>query len=125
MLAWQLRHQQCQTERREAIAPAPRGIRGRLMAGEGGDRGSMLAALAPVEAIEAAIREEGLDLIIANRNTPRQSVLSGPTVEGSRASTIRWMTYPLDTTPVGSGRRGTLHGENRGISLGSRPGGDG
>ncbi len=60
-------------------------LRGALMAGNGGDRGGMLAVLAPVEAIEAAIREEGLDLAIANRNAPRQSVLSGPTAEVARA----------------------------------------
>ena len=61
-------------------------LRGRLMAGDGGDRGSMLAALAPVEAIESAIREQGIDLIIANRNAPKQSVLSGPTLEVARAA---------------------------------------
>ncbi|WP_435007870.1 SDR family NAD(P)-dependent oxidoreductase [Tundrisphaera lichenicola] len=61
-------------------------LRGRLMAGQGGDRGSMLAALAPVEAIEAALAEEKLDLVIANRNAPKQSIVSGPTAEIARAA---------------------------------------
>jgi len=61
-------------------------LRGRLMAGGGGDRGSMLAALAPAEAIESALVEEGIDLVVANRNAPRQSVLSGSTEEIARAA---------------------------------------
>ena len=48
----------------------------------GGDRGGMLAVLAPIEAIEAVVRDEKLDLVLANRNSPRnRSVLSGPTAE--------------------------------------------
>ena len=63
-------------------------LRGRLMAGDGdgGDRGAMLAVLAPIEAIEATLREEGLDLVVANRNAPRQSVLSGSAAEIARAA---------------------------------------
>ncbi len=61
-------------------------LRGRLMAGDGGDRGGMIAVLAPVDAIEGVVRDEGLDLVIANRNAPRQSVLSGPSAEVARAS---------------------------------------
>ena len=61
-------------------------LRGALMAGEGGDRGAMLAVLAPIEAIEATIREEALDLVIANRNAPRQSIVSGPTAEIAQAA---------------------------------------
>jgi acyl transferase domain-containing protein len=65
-------------------------LRGRLMAGDGDgtDRGSMLAVLAPVEAIEGLIASEKLDLVIANRNTPRQFVLSGPTREIDRAAEV-------------------------------------
>ena len=61
-------------------------LRGRLMAGTGGDRGSMLAVLAPAATIEAAVLDEGLDLVVANRNAPNQSVLSGPSDEIARAS---------------------------------------
>ncbi len=58
------------------------------MAGSGGDRGAMLAVLGPVDAIEATLRDERLDLVIANRNAPRQSVLSGPAGEIARAALI-------------------------------------
>jgi len=44
-----------------------------------GDRGSMLAVLAPVADVEAMLTDEGLDLVLANRNAPAQSVLSGAT----------------------------------------------
>ena len=61
-------------------------LRGRLMAGAGGDRGAMLAVLAPIEAIEATILEENLDLVVANRNAPQQSILSGASDEIARAA---------------------------------------
>ncbi|MGV3625484.1 MAG: PfaD family polyunsaturated fatty acid/polyketide biosynthesis protein, partial [Archangium sp.] len=51
--------------------------RGRLMAGDGSDRGTMLAVLAPLADVEKAIVEEKLDVVLANRNTPSQGVLSG------------------------------------------------
>ncbi len=64
-------------------------LRGRLMAGGGsGDRGAMLAVLAPIEAIEATLRDETLDLVVANRNAPKQSILSGPSVEIARAAEV-------------------------------------
>ena len=57
------------------------------MAGDGGDRGSMLAALAPARGDRGGDPiEEGLDLVVANRNAPKQSVLSGPTAEIARAA---------------------------------------
>ena len=58
--------------------------RGSLMASAGNaseDRGAMLAVRAPSEKIETLIRENGADLVLANRNSPSQSVLSGPTEE--------------------------------------------
>jgi PfaD family protein len=51
--------------------------RGRLMAGGGDDRGTMLALMAPMAEIERFIEEERLDVVLANRNTPRQGVISG------------------------------------------------
>ncbi len=63
-------------------------LRGRLMAGDGGDRGGMLAVPAPLATVEMIIAEEGLDLVIANRNTPAQAVLSGKTAEIDRAAAI-------------------------------------
>ncbi|PKN16465.1 MAG: beta-ketoacyl synthase, partial [Deltaproteobacteria bacterium HGW-Deltaproteobacteria-23] len=63
-------------------------LRGRLMAGDGGDRGGMLAVPAPLATIEKIIQEEGLDLVIANRNAPAQAVLSGTKSEIDRATAI-------------------------------------
>ncbi len=70
--------------------------RGRLMAGPtraGGntpghdnDRGAMLAVMAPLDRIAAALRDDKLDLVIANKNAPDQAVLSGPTAEIARAA---------------------------------------
>jgi len=51
--------------------------RGRLMAGDGEDRGTMLAVLAPLASIESMLADEALDLVLANRNAPEQGVLSG------------------------------------------------
>jgi acyl transferase domain-containing protein len=55
--------------------------RGKFMAlaGGSGDRGGMLAVKAPMDAIEALIKESGRDIVLANRNSPDQGVLSGPT----------------------------------------------
>ncbi|RJP86072.1 MAG: ACP S-malonyltransferase [Desulfobacteraceae bacterium] len=55
--------------------------RGKYMAagGSGGDKGGMLAVKAPLEKIDDLIRESNLDLVLANRNSPDQGVLSGPT----------------------------------------------
>jgi len=60
-------------------------LRGELMAAGDGDKGSMLAVAAPLAVIEQLISDEGLDLVIANRNAPEQAVLSGATTEIVRA----------------------------------------
>ena len=54
--------------------------RGRLMAGQGGSGGGMLAVLETLAVVEDVLEAEGLhrSLVIANRNAPRQQVLSGP-----------------------------------------------
>ncbi|MBS3731263.1 MAG: acyltransferase domain-containing protein [Desulfobacterales bacterium] len=65
--------------------------RGSLMASAGNaseDRGAMLAVRAPSEKIEILVREHGADLVLANRNSPSQSVLSGPTIEIDRIQEI-------------------------------------
>ena len=63
-------------------------LRGHLMASyHGGDAGSMLAVHAPLATIEAVLHEEALDLVVANRNAPGQSVLSGRSGEIDRAIT--------------------------------------
>ncbi|WP_373048793.1 PfaD family polyunsaturated fatty acid/polyketide biosynthesis protein [Vulgatibacter sp.] len=60
-------------------------LRGRLMAGDGGDRGTMLAVHAPLAALDALIAEEKLDVVLANRNAPAQGVLSGSRAAIDRA----------------------------------------
>lgn len=57
--------------------------RGTLMAGDGGDRGTMLAVMAPLDALDTWLSEAqaagtASGLVLANRNTPQQGVLSGP-----------------------------------------------
>ena len=59
--------------------------RGELMAAGEGDRGTMLAVSAPLAEVEKLLAEEGLDLVLANRNTPEQGVLSGATTEIDKA----------------------------------------
>ncbi|MCI0699579.1 MAG: acyltransferase domain-containing protein, partial [Planctomycetia bacterium] len=55
-------------------------VRGQLMADQStGDAGGMLAVLAPLSDIEAIIAREKLTLVVANRNAPKQTVLSGAT----------------------------------------------
>jgi acyl transferase domain-containing protein/NAD(P)-dependent dehydrogenase (short-subunit alcohol dehydrogenase family) len=61
-------------------------LRGELMTAGGGDKGSMLAVSAPLAEIEKALEEEKLNLVLANRNTPEQGVLSGPVAELQRAA---------------------------------------
>ncbi len=63
-------------------------IRGRLMAEGAGDRGGMLAVRAPLADIELALREENLELVVANRNAPNQAVLSGASLEIARAKEV-------------------------------------
>ncbi|MDY0213802.1 MAG: SDR family NAD(P)-dependent oxidoreductase, partial [Desulfuromonadaceae bacterium] len=63
------------------------GLRGTLMRGDGSDKGTMLAVSAPLADIEALLKSEGLDLIVANKNTPQQGVLSGARAEIERAAT--------------------------------------
>ena len=64
-------------------------LRGELMARQReGDPGSMLAVLAPLADIEAVLHKEGLNLVVANKNAPKQTVLSGGTSEVERAQQV-------------------------------------
>jgi len=63
-------------------------LRGRLMASGVGDRGGMLAVRSPLATVEAIIKDESLDLVLANRNAPNQAVLSGSSLEIERAREI-------------------------------------
>jgi len=57
--------------------------RGRFMAaaGQQGDAGRMMAIKAPIREIPELISNYGLDLVLANRNSPDQGVVSGPSEE--------------------------------------------
>ena len=61
--------------------------RGELMAASsaGEEEGAMLAVFAGVDDASEVLREHALDLVIANKNAPRQCVLSGPAVEIERS----------------------------------------
>ncbi|MGB1799996.1 MAG: beta-ketoacyl synthase N-terminal-like domain-containing protein [Gammaproteobacteria bacterium] len=52
-------------------------IRGELMAQGEGDRGSMLAVVAPYDQVKTLLNENNVDLVLANHNSPTQVVLSG------------------------------------------------
>jgi acyl transferase domain-containing protein/NAD(P)-dependent dehydrogenase (short-subunit alcohol dehydrogenase family)/acyl carrier protein len=64
-------------------------LRGQLMAEAGqskGDPGAMLAVKAGESEIFRVLREEGLDLVLANKNAPLQTVLSGASETIDRAA---------------------------------------
>jgi acyl transferase domain-containing protein len=66
--------------------------RGRLMAAagqnKGRDAGSMLAVQAPLDELDNLIREAQADVILANRNSPNQGVLSGSLKALARAESM-------------------------------------
>lgn len=63
-------------------------LRGELMASGDGDRGTMLAVRGSLEKTQAIIDEEKLDVIIANKNSPEQGVLSGSTEAIGKAKEV-------------------------------------
>ncbi len=54
-------------------------LRGRLMAKGDGGRGAMLAVHAPLNELDKLLADAKLEVVLANRNTPNQGVLSGDT----------------------------------------------
>ena len=66
-------------------------LRGRLMADAGGrpgePNGAMLAVKAPLEKLEHLLEENALDVVLANRNSPSQGILSGdaPSIDKAEA----------------------------------------
>ncbi len=76
-------------------------IRGELMAAGEGDRGSMLAVVAAYEQVESLLKENNIELIIANHNSPSQVVLSGATeqidnfAKIAKAEKIRAIKLPV------------------------------
>jgi acyl transferase domain-containing protein/NAD(P)-dependent dehydrogenase (short-subunit alcohol dehydrogenase family) len=62
--------------------------RGELMAQGEGDRGGMIAVAADRAKVEEIIKEENINLVVANHNSPKQVVLSGDTAEVKRSKDI-------------------------------------
>ena len=62
--------------------------RGAIMAGcaEADRKGAMLAVFAPLEQVSALLREDRIEVVIANKNAPRQCVLSGLANDIERAT---------------------------------------
>ncbi|MEK6258949.1 MAG: SDR family NAD(P)-dependent oxidoreductase, partial [Planctomycetota bacterium] len=63
-------------------------LRGRLMAEAQEVDGGMLAIGAPLNQVEAVIKELAVDLVVANYNSPNQVVLSGRLPEIDRATAL-------------------------------------
>ncbi len=64
--------------------------RGELMAasGSGETAGAMLAVFAGADVVRALLEESALGLVIANKNAPRQCVISGPAAEIERSKSL-------------------------------------
>ena len=74
-------------------------LRGRLMAEGTGDRGTMVAVQAPLTELDRMLADEGIDVVLANRNSPSQGALSGTRDAIDRAVRVcasrGWRTTPL------------------------------
>jgi malonyl CoA-acyl carrier protein transacylase/NAD(P)-dependent dehydrogenase (short-subunit alcohol dehydrogenase family) len=74
-------------------------LRGDLMAQGDGGRGAMAAVTAPLEKVEAILPELGPDVVIANRNSPTQCVLSG-TKEAIQAASAKLKEKGMRAIPL-------------------------
>ncbi len=67
-------------------------LRGRLMAEAGGrpdePNGAMLAVKAPLDDLDRLLEAENLDVVLANRNSPNQGILSGDIAGIERAEAV-------------------------------------
>ena len=76
-------------------------IRGELMGQGEGDRGSMLAVVAPYDQVKTLLKENNVDLVLANHNSPTQIVLSGASeqidtfAKVAKAEKIRAIKLPV------------------------------
>jgi acyl transferase domain-containing protein/NAD(P)-dependent dehydrogenase (short-subunit alcohol dehydrogenase family) len=61
-------------------------LRGKFMARGDGDRGRMLAVFAKPMVVDQFLKQHDLKLVLANRNAPNQTVLSGPSDVITRAA---------------------------------------
>ncbi|MCH8805344.1 MAG: SDR family NAD(P)-dependent oxidoreductase [Planctomycetes bacterium] len=77
-------------------------LRGRLMAEGDEDRGTMLAVQAPLEELDRLLEQEDFDVVVANRNTPSQGILSGSRAEiervGKTLEAKGWRTRLLEVS---------------------------
>jgi acyl transferase domain-containing protein/NAD(P)-dependent dehydrogenase (short-subunit alcohol dehydrogenase family)/acyl carrier protein len=74
--------------------------RGALMARCAADcPGAMLAVFAEADEVASAIRDHALDVVVSNRNAPRQCVLSGASAEIERSRELFW-NRRIATRPV-------------------------
>ena len=77
-------------------------LRGRLMAEGTGDRGTMIAVQAPLSELDRMLADEGIDVVLANRNSPLQGSLSGTRDAIERAvcecTSRGWRTTPLQVS---------------------------
>ena len=62
--------------------------RGRLMASGRGDRGAMLAVWLGAEQVRRALAESAIDAVVANANSPSQTVVSGPSAAVDEAEAL-------------------------------------
>jgi acyl transferase domain-containing protein len=58
------------------------------MGQKSGDKGSMLAVQGDLNLVRQVMEEERIELVIANKNSPQQTVLSGATREVERAANV-------------------------------------
>ena len=74
-------------------------LRGQLMAAGPSDRGTMAAVQAPLTELAQMLEDGGIDVVLANRNSPSQGVLSGTKdaiAQAVQACADRgWSTTPL------------------------------
>jgi acyl transferase domain-containing protein/NAD(P)-dependent dehydrogenase (short-subunit alcohol dehydrogenase family)/acyl carrier protein len=79
--------------------------RGDLMAAAaaGEDAGAMLAVFTGCNDVASVIEDNALDLVIANKNAPRQCVLSGPAAEIERGRGL-FAARQIATAPIGVSR---------------------
>jgi malonyl CoA-acyl carrier protein transacylase len=75
--------------------------RGKFMAqaGKGKDSGAMMAVKAPLEQISEMLNSDETGVVLANKNSPDQGVLSGPTKEIIKLKNL-FKEHKIRTTPL-------------------------
>jgi acyl transferase domain-containing protein/NAD(P)-dependent dehydrogenase (short-subunit alcohol dehydrogenase family) len=79
--------------------------RGQLMTASEKDEeaGAMLAVLAPAKDVREVLEQNALELVIANKNAPRQCVVSGPAAQIERSAQV-FAARQIATQPLGVSR---------------------